>query len=92
MTHLFRRIPHIRGVTRSLNIHFDIFRLIAQGEVAQLISLVEHVITNGEIDDCRQDRANPYWQVVRINAERVPFRADPAPELGRTNIFVSHES
>lgn len=52
-THLFRRIPHIRGVTGNLNIYFDIFCLIAQGKVAQLIPLVEHVIPNSEVDHSR---------------------------------------
>lgn len=93
-THLFRRIPHIRGVTGDFDVHFDIFGLVAQGEVAQLIPLVEHVIPNGEVDDSRQDCADPYREVVGIDAECVPVRADPAPQLGmaKTRLSVMRET
>lgn len=39
------------------------------------------MIANSKVNDGRQNCAHPDGQVVRVNAERVPVRADPTPEL-----------
>ncbi len=53
--------------------------LVAEGEVPQLVALVEHMIPDGHVDDDRQQDACPDRQVVGENAQLIVRIIDPAP-------------
>jgi hypothetical protein len=56
-THLFARLSTVRGVS---DVGMGIFFCwIAQGQVAQLITLVEYVVADSDVDNGRKKDARP---------------------------------
>lgn len=55
--------------------------MVAEGEIAQLVALVEHVVADGHVDDDRQHNACPNGQVVGKDAQLIVRIVDPAPQL-----------
>jgi hypothetical protein len=72
-TYPLSRLPDVR--TRC------VLSWVAERQVTQLIALVEHLVTHGEVDDGGQHDAYPYRYVVSEDAQRVPAVTDPAPQL-----------
>lgn len=71
--YLFSRIPDFRGR--------ELVDLRAHGEISQLVSTVEHVVPDGEIDEGGEEDARPDGDVVAEDAEGVVLVSNPTPEL-----------
>lgn len=52
-----------------------------KGHVSKLVSMVEHVVAHGNIDDDTQEDAEPDGNVIGVETNKTPVGADPAPEL-----------
>lgn len=76
MTYLFYVISCVRRPSSR-----DVLPGVADGYVPQLVALVEHLVTNSAVDEDGQQDTCPDRYIVADNAEVVPRRGDPTPEL-----------
>lgn len=57
-------------------------------ETAELISGMEDVVSDHEVQDKRADDADPDEHVVRVDSDVVPFSVDPAPNLSSSVLLL----
>lgn len=55
--------------------------LSAHGEISQLVSTVEYMVADGEVDEGGQKDARPDGDVIREDTEGVVGVCNPTPEL-----------
>ena len=56
-----------------------------------LISSVENMVSNSDVDHDGQELKYPYWDVVGVEANKTPVSPDPTPELQIISILVKYE-
>lgn len=66
------------GAVNVVILFFPMFN----GKMTKLVTVVENMVSDRDIDDNGQEDAQPNWDIVRIKANKAPISTDPTPELG----------
>lgn len=83
--YLFGRVSDVRGGQL-----LALLLVGAEGEVPQLVPLVENVVADSKVDEGRKEDADPDGQVIQVNPQRRPLGPDPAPQLRLVSSVANH--
>lgn len=82
MRYLINRLSVLIAFQRTgaVNVVILFFPML-NGKVTKLVSVMENMVSDRDIDDNGQEDAQPNWDVVRIEANKTPISTDPTPKL-----------
>lgn len=78
MTYMLCRV---RPIAARCKVSLITMAGLLKTDVSKLVSVMEHVVSDRDIDQERENDANPDWDVVGVDAHECPFGVNPALQL-----------